>query len=190
MPNPGVTEARSQTFSSPWAHGDAIYCLDEDGTILVGKAARERLQTHPDKTAAVFKRFMGSERMIRLGKRDYRAEELSALVLRSLKEDAEAELGQPITEAVITVPAYFSDAQRKATRAAGVLAGLNLPSTAALARAISIPVIASGGLAGLADIASLLQPEYRIIAGAIAGRALYDGRLDAKAALALIADAK
>ncbi|MFX8067316.1 Hsp70 family protein, partial [Acinetobacter baumannii] len=71
--------------------------LDEDGTILVGRAARERLQTHPDKTAAVFKRFMGSERTIRLGKREFRAEELSALVLRSLKEDAEAALGQPIT---------------------------------------------------------------------------------------------
>ena len=69
----------------------------------------------------------------------------------------------------------------------GILTGLNLPATAALARAIAIPVIASGGLAGLADIHALLQPEHRIIAGAIAGRALYDGRLDARAALALIA---
>ena len=68
----------------------------------------------------------------------------------------------------------------------GVLTGLNLPATAALARADPIPVIASGGLAGIADIEALLQPEYRMIAGAIAGRALYDGRLDAKAALALI----
>ena len=72
----------------------------------------------------------------------------------------------------------------------GVLMGLNLPATAALARSISIPVIASGGLAGLDDIEALLRPEYRIIAGAIAGRALYDGRLDAKAALALIADGR
>ena len=69
----------------------------------------------------------------------------------------------------------------------GVLAGLNLRATAALARATSIPVIASGGLAGLADVEALLRPEYHIIAGAIAGRALYDGRLDARAALALIA---
>jgi phosphoribosylformimino-5-aminoimidazole carboxamide ribotide isomerase len=68
----------------------------------------------------------------------------------------------------------------------GVLTGLNLAVTAALARAVSIPVIASGGLAGIADIEALLRPEHRIIAGAIAGRALYDGRLDAKAALALI----
>ncbi len=69
----------------------------------------------------------------------------------------------------------------------GVLTGLNLPATAELARSTSIPVIASGGLAGLDDIEALLRPEHRMIAGAIAGRALYDGRLDAKAALSLIA---
>jgi phosphoribosylformimino-5-aminoimidazole carboxamide ribotide isomerase len=68
----------------------------------------------------------------------------------------------------------------------GVLKGLNLPATAELARATSIPVIASGGLAGLADIEALLQPAYAMLEGAIAGRALYDGRLDAKAALALL----
>src|SRR5262249_24101568 len=71
----------------------------------------------------------------------------------------------------------------------GVLMGLNLKATAPLARAISIPVIAAGGLAGLADIEALLRPEHRLIAGAVAGRALYDGRLDAGAALALIAQA-
>jgi len=116
--------------------------LDEDGTILIGRAARERLQSHPDKTASVFKRYMGSDRKILLGKKEFRAEELSALVLRSLKEDAEAALGHPVTEAIITVPAYFSDAQRKATRAAGQLAGLkvdrllNEPTAAALAYGI------------------------------------------------------
>ncbi len=68
----------------------------------------------------------------------------------------------------------------------GVLKGLNLPATAELARATSIPVIASGGLAGLADIEALLRPDYAMLEGAIAGRALYDGRLDAKAALALL----
>ena len=67
-----------------------------------------------------------------------------------------------------------------------MLQGLNLPATAELARATSIPVIASGGLAGLADIEALLDPEYAMLEGAIAGRALYDGRLDAKAALALL----
>ncbi|MFZ6775983.1 Hsp70 family protein [Undibacterium sp. Ji83W] len=113
--------------------------LDADGSILVGKAARERLQTHPERTAAVFKRYMGSDKKVRLGEREFRAEELSAFVLKSLKADAEAFLGKAVTEAVITVPAYFSDAQRKATRTAGLLAGLtvdrllNEPSAAALA---------------------------------------------------------
>jgi len=113
--------------------------VDEDGSILVGRAARERLQTHPKLTAAAFKRFMGSDKTINLGKRSFRPEELSALVLRALKEDAEAALGQPVTECIITVPAYFSDAQRKATHAAGQLAGLrvdrllNEPTAAALA---------------------------------------------------------
>ncbi len=113
--------------------------IDEDGSVLVGQAARERLQTHPDRSAALFKRYMGSDRKLRLGKREFRPEELSALILKSLKQDAEAALGEPITEAVITVPAYFSDAQRKATRAAGQLAGLkverllNEPTAAGLA---------------------------------------------------------
>ncbi|MDP9107480.1 MAG: molecular chaperone HscC [Pseudomonadota bacterium] len=116
--------------------------IDEDGSVLVGRAARERLQSHPDKTAAVFKRYMGSQKTIRLGKTAFRPEELSALILRALKEDAQAALGYPIEEAIITVPAYFSDAQRKATRAAGQLAGLrverllNEPTAAALAYGI------------------------------------------------------
>lgn len=113
--------------------------IDDDGSILVGKAARERLQTHPESTAAVFKRYMGSDRTLQLGKKSFRAEELSALILRALKEDAEAALGQSVTEAIITVPAYFSEAQRQATRTAGRLAGLkverllNEPTAAALA---------------------------------------------------------
>lgn len=118
--------------------------VDDDGTILVGRAARERLQTHPAVSAATFKRHMGSDKQVRLGKRSFRPEELSALILRALKEDAEAALGQPVTEAIITVPAYFSDAQRKATRAAGQLAGLkverllNEPTAAALAYGIHL----------------------------------------------------
>jgi phosphoribosylformimino-5-aminoimidazole carboxamide ribotide isomerase len=68
----------------------------------------------------------------------------------------------------------------------GVLQGLNLPATAELARATSIPVIASGGLAGIGDVEALLRPEYAMLQGVIAGRALYDGRLDARAALAML----
>jgi len=118
--------------------------VDDDGSILVGRAARERLQTHPALSAATFKRHMGSDKVTHLGKRAFRPEELSALILRSLKDDAEAALGRPVTEAIITVPAYFSDAQRKATRAAGQLAGLNVerllnePTAAALAYGIHL----------------------------------------------------
>jgi len=117
----------------------SVISIDEDGSVLVGQAARDRLQTHPASTASLFKRYMGSDKTFQLGARQFRAEELSALVLRALKEDAEAMLGEPVTEAVITVPAYFSDSQRRATRIAGQLAGLtverlvNEPTAAALA---------------------------------------------------------
>ncbi|WP_449468242.1 Hsp70 family protein [Stenotrophomonas humi] len=110
-----------------------------DGAVLVGQAARDRLVSHPGESIAHFKRWMGTERETRLGEHRFRPEELSALVLRSLLADAEAALGHKVEEAVISVPAYFSDAQRKATRAAGELAGIrverliNEPTAAALA---------------------------------------------------------
>ena len=116
--------------------------LSDAGEILVGLAARERQVTHPELTATAFKRYMGSKRMTRLGKREFLPEELSALVLRSLKADAEKHLGEAVTDAVITVPAYFNDKQRQATRRAGQLAGLkverllNEPTAAALAYGI------------------------------------------------------
>ena len=117
----------------------SVVGLDDQGRVLVGQAARERLHTHPHLTTALFKRYMGSNQQVTLGGRAYRPEELSALVLKSLKEDVERAYGEPVTEAVISVPAYFSDAQRKATRVAGELAGLrvdkliNEPTAAALA---------------------------------------------------------
>ena len=117
----------------------SVVGLDDGGQVLVGEVARERLQTHPQLTTALFKRYMGSAHEVRLGKRSFRPEELSALVLKSLKADVERAFGEPVTEAVISVPAYFSDAQRKATRVAGELAGLkvdkliNEPTAAALA---------------------------------------------------------
>jgi molecular chaperone HscC len=101
------------------------------------------LISHPHLTAAGFKRYMGTQYEVQLGPRRFRAEELSALVLRSLKEDAETFFGAPVTEAVITVPAYFNDTQRKATLAAGKLAGLhverllNEPTAAALAHGLA-----------------------------------------------------
>lgn len=113
--------------------------FSDKGELLVGQVAKDRLQTHPTLTVANFKRYMGSSREIALGKRRFRPEEVSSFVLRSLKADAEAYLGEEVREAIISVPAYFSDAQRKATRAAGELAGLKLerlvnePTAAALA---------------------------------------------------------
>lgn len=100
--------------------------------------AKERLLTHPQLTAANFKRYTGTTRQLTLGSKAFRPEELSSLLLRSLKTNAEAYLGEPITEAVITVPAYFNDTQRKATKIAGELAGLkvdrllNEPTAAAI----------------------------------------------------------
>jgi len=113
--------------------------VDDAGTILVGVAARDRQSTNPHTTATSFKRYMGTQRKARLGRHEFSPEELSALVLKSLKADAESHLGVSIAEAVITVPAYFNDKQRKATRRAGELAGLivrrliNEPTAAALA---------------------------------------------------------
>ncbi|OUJ14511.1 Hsp70 family protein [Acetobacter sp. DsW_063] len=127
----------------PQAHGGhltpSVVSVDRNGEVLVGQTARERLTTHPDRTAAAFKRIMGTARTVALGGQTFRPEELSSFVLRSLKADAEAFLGERVTEAVITVPAYFNDTQRNATRAAGRLAGLkverllNEPTAAALA---------------------------------------------------------
>ena len=117
----------------------SVVGLDDQGQMVVGDIARERLQTHPHLTTALFKRHMGSGHSTQLGPHRFRPEELSALVLRSLKADVERAYGKTVTEAVISVPAYFSDAQRKATRIAGELAGLkvekliNEPTAAALA---------------------------------------------------------
>ncbi|WP_049622145.1 molecular chaperone HscC [Frateuria defendens] len=127
----------------PNALGDcltpSVVSVDEEGLVLVGQAARDRLISHPASTVAAFKRWMGTPRETVLAGRSFRPEELSAMVLRSLLADAEAALGEKVSEAVISVPAYFSDAQRKATRAAGELAGIrverliNEPTAAALA---------------------------------------------------------
>jgi molecular chaperone HscC len=117
----------------------SIVGLDDNGDILVGQPALERMLIHPELTASVFKRYMGTAKTVSLGKHSFRPEELSSFVLRRLKEDAEYKLGQSVEEAVISVPAYFNDTQRKATRIAGQLAGLridrliNEPTAAALA---------------------------------------------------------
>lgn len=117
----------------------SVVSVDDDDGVIVGRAARERLITEPKRSVATFKRHMGYGREIALEKRAFRPEELSGLVLRQLKADAEHYLGEEVTDAVISVPAYFNDFQRRATRQAGELAGLNVqgivnePTAAALA---------------------------------------------------------
>jgi len=120
----------------------SVVSVDDDGTILVGKTALARSLRHPLSAASVFKRSMGTDREYTLNDKKFRAEELSSFVLRSLKEDAEFYLKQPVTEAIISVPAYFNDKQRKATKLAGELAGLkveriiNEPTAAAIAHGL------------------------------------------------------
>lgn len=120
----------------------SVVSFDADGTVYVGKTAVERLVTCPDVTFKEFKRDMGTDKTFSAYGRKYRPEDLSALVLKQLKEDAQNFLGEPVTEAVISVPAYFNDSQRAATRNAGLIAGLkverliNEPSAAALAHHI------------------------------------------------------
>jgi molecular chaperone HscC len=104
----------------------SVVSVGEEGQIFVGKIAKERLLTYPERTASVFKRSIGSKKEFKLGERIFLAEELSALVLKKLKEDAEAFFGEPVTEAFISVPAYFNDSQRRATKTAGELAGLTV----------------------------------------------------------------
>lgn len=117
----------------------SVVSVDEDGGVLVGRAARDRLISHPERTAARFKRFMGTSRTYTLGSRTFTPEELSSLVLRSLRRDAEVYLGEAVEEAVVSVPAYFAEDQRAATKRAAALAGLkaerlvNEPSAAAVA---------------------------------------------------------
>ena len=127
----------------PNALGDlltpSVVGIDESGQVLVGRTAREYQVRHPDRCAATFKRHMGSEWTTQLGNQTLGAVELSSLVLQSLKADAEAALREPVQRAVITVPAYFNEPQRKATIRAGELAGLqvtrvlNEPTAAAIA---------------------------------------------------------
>ncbi|MBK5245089.1 MAG: molecular chaperone DnaK [Eubacteriaceae bacterium] len=117
----------------------SVVAFTKDGERLVGQVAKRQAVTNPDRTIASIKRDMGTDRKVTIDDKTYTPQEISAMILQKLKADAEAYLGEPVTKAVITTPAYFSDAQRQATKDAGRIAGLevlriiNEPTAAALA---------------------------------------------------------
>ncbi|MDQ4091718.1 MAG: molecular chaperone DnaK [Actinomycetota bacterium] len=117
----------------------SVVGFSKTGEVLVGEVAKRQAITNPDRTIRSVKRHMGTNWSVTIDKKKYKAQEISARILQKLKRDAEAYLGDTVTEAVITVPAYFDDAQRQATKEAGTIAGLdvmriiNEPTAAALA---------------------------------------------------------
>lgn len=148
----GIDLGTTNCLAAVWQNGESVLIPDSSGEYLtpsfvsvdgdqiyVGKTAKERMIAHPDQTASVFKRYMGTDRQFCLGGQMFLPEELSAFLLKKIKEDAEAFLQEEVGEAVISVPAYFHDKARAATKRAGELAGfvvkriINEPSAAALA---------------------------------------------------------
>ena len=117
----------------------SVVAFSKTGERMVGQVAKRQAITNPERTISSIKREMGTDHRVTIDGKSYTPQEISAMILQKLKSDAEAYLGSPVTEAVITVPAYFTDAQRQATKDAGKIAGLNVkrivnePTAAALA---------------------------------------------------------
>ena len=115
----------------------SVVGFTKTGDRLVGQVAKRQAITNPENTVASIKRYMGTDHKVTLNGKEYTPQQVSAMILQKLKADAEAYLGEPVTEAVITVPAYFNDSQRQATKDAGTIAGLNVK------RIINAPTAAS-----------------------------------------------
>ena len=117
----------------------SVVAFTKDGERLVGGAAKRQIATNSGRTISSIKRYMGSDYRAHIDGKDLAPQEISAMILAKIRRDAESYLGEPVTEAVITVPAYFDDSQRKATQDAGRIAGLNVlriinePTAAAVA---------------------------------------------------------
>ena len=104
----------------------SVLAISKDGERMVGQVAKRQAITNPDRTVISIKREMGTDYKVNIDGKRYTPQEISAMILQKLKADAEAYLGERVTEAVITVPAYFTDAQRQATKDAGKIAGLDV----------------------------------------------------------------
>ncbi|HIQ62155.1 MAG TPA: Hsp70 family protein, partial [Candidatus Avichristensenella intestinipullorum] len=104
----------------------SVVAFTKNGERLVGSAAKRQAVTNAARTVSSIKREMGSSYRVKIDNRQYTPQEISAMILQKLKTDAESYIGAPVTDAVITVPAYFTDAQRQATKDAGQIAGLNV----------------------------------------------------------------
>ena len=117
----------------------SVVALSKEGEVIVGEVAKRQSITNPDRTVRSVKRIMGTKEKVKMGDKDYTPQQISAFILQKMKRDAESYLGESVTQAVITVPAYFDDAQRTATKEAGTIAGLevlriiNEPTAASLA---------------------------------------------------------
>src|SRR3989442_4983134 len=144
----------------------SVVAFSKTGEVLVGEVAKRQAITNPDRTIRSVKRQMGTNWTVEIDGKKYTAQEISARTLQKLKRDAESYLGDTVTQAVITVPAYFDDAQRQATKEAGQIAGLeglriiNEPTAAALAYGLDKQkdeVIAVYGLGGGTFDISVLQ---------------------------------
>lgn len=149
----GIDLGTTNSLVTVWKDGEAVLVpnsfgshltpsvisISKKGEVVVGDIAKEKLITEPANTVSSVKRFMGTNKRYRIGNEDYSPQALSALILKQLIKDAEIYLGEPVTEAVISVPAYFNDNQRAATKAAGKIAGvhveriINEPSSVGLA---------------------------------------------------------